>query len=81
MTEPPTIYTPEEVATVLHTSEHWIRSQIRAGHFPHLRVGKQRIIITEEQLQQIVSICTHTPTPEPTPTIRRLGTRAKRTQP
>lgn len=77
----PVIYTPEEVATILHTSGHWIRARIRAGQFPHLRVGKQRILITEAQLQQILTICTHTPDQLTAPVVRRIGTRAKRTQP
>ncbi|NGN83157.1 helix-turn-helix domain-containing protein [Arthrobacter silviterrae] len=70
------VYTPQEVATLLHTSDRWIRDNIRSGKFPHLRVGKGRIIITAAQLDEIVALCTRAPSPPATE--RRIGTVADR---
>lgn len=74
--EAPVVYTPEQVADILHTSGRWIRDGVRSHKFPHIRVGKGRIAITADQLTQIIELCTNKP-PVERP-VRTIGTRARR---
>lgn len=40
MTEPDRLLSAGEIAECLQVPETWVREQARAGHIPHLRLGR-----------------------------------------
>jgi excisionase family DNA binding protein len=48
------VYSPQDVATLLGVSKEHIHRLIRAGHFPHKRVGR-RIVVPCELFEKWLS--------------------------
>jgi excisionase family DNA binding protein len=47
-------HTPAEAAALIGASEDFLRTKARHEEIPHLRVGRRKILFTDEHIAQII---------------------------
>ncbi|KQS66318.1 DNA-binding protein [Modestobacter sp. Leaf380] len=52
----PLLYTVEEVARALRCSEHYVRTQARAGRWPHVRMAREAPHFTVVDVEAVLEL-------------------------
>lgn len=69
-------FTPAETAEIMRCTEGWLRSGAYEGRFPHMLVGRGKMIFTSDHIDEIARVSS-VPVRESSPTERKIGTRAQ----